>query len=136
MSAASESDPPFIELFNLVSGDTWRGIPQIGPVTIQGPDDEAPVQPSTTLVSVRLNFTREGARSPSIRFGTMDVPDADAPIVIDNAVTWEFSIAPVSPATWTPPAGVYTGHVETTDSDGLVLTIYKLQLTVTPDLTV
>ena len=127
----SESDPPLVELYNMLSGDTWRGIPLIGPVTVQEPGDLVAVQPSAALVSVSLNLTRTGAKSPSITFGTADVAGVDAPITIGNAVTWEITIPAVTPAVWTPVPGTYTGQVKTVDADGYVLSVYSLQLVVT-----
>ena len=127
----SESDPPLVELYNMVSGDTWRGIPLIGPITVQEPDDLVAVQPSAALVSVSLNLTRTGAKSPSITFGTADVAGVDAPITIGNAVTWEITIPAVQEELWVPVKGTYNGHVKTTDADGYVLTVYWLRIVVT-----
>jgi hypothetical protein len=137
----SESDPPLVELYNLRSGDTWRGIPLVGPVTVIEPDVGPPaVQPSANLVSVRCNLTREGAKSPALRMATANVAtaDTDVTITIGDPVTWEFTIPAVPPTAWHPsplPAGVYTGDIETTDADGYVLTTHTLQITVTSDKT-
>lgn len=137
----SEANPPLVYLFNLRSGDTWVGVPTVGPITIQGPDDEDYAPPSTLLVSVRCFLTREGAKSPALRMRSNPAvgDDTDSVITITSAVTWEFTLPAVPPDVWHPsplPAGVYRGDIETLDADGYVLTTHELQLTVTSDKTI
>ena len=137
----TESDPPLIILYNLRSGDTWRGVPLVGPVTVIEPDVGPPaVAPTYALVSVRCNLTRDGALSPALRMATANVATAatDATITIGVAATWEFTIPAVPPTAWHPsplPAGIYTGDIETTDAAGYVLTTHTIQITVTADKT-
>jgi hypothetical protein len=126
------TDPAVVTLYNTRAGDTWAGIPVIGPVLAQGEDPEEPPAPmSAALVSARLHFTRAGAREPAIRIGTG--PDDDAPLTIVDADTWEMTVPPVPPSVWTLAPGSYRGDLETTDADGTVRTLYRLVLTVTGD---
>ena len=136
----TEADPPLVLLYNTRCGDTWRGIPTVGPVTVREGDSDVYVPPSANLVSVKCFLTREGAKSPSLRMRSNPTPgdDTDAVITIQDAHTWEFTLPAIAPGLWHPtplPPGVYLGDIETTDADGYVLTTHQIQVTFTPDRT-
>ena len=123
--------PATITIEDHVSGDTWQGIPVIGPIQIQSGEDL--VNFPYAIASARLNFSRIASPSPVFTLATEGSPMA--PITIEDPDAWELSIAPVSPEVWTPAPGSYQGHFETTDTEGTVLTIYDIRMTVLPDKT-
>lgn len=123
--------PAIITLEDHVSGDTWQGIPVIGPIQIQS--GETLVNFPYPIASARLNLTKLGACTPSLTLATTGSPMA--PIYFVEVDTWEMEIPPVSPEVWTPTPGQYQGHFETTDTNGTVLTIYDVRFNVLPDKT-
>ncbi len=124
-------DPAIITLENHVTGDTWQGIPVIGPIQIQS--GETLVNFPYPLASARLHLTRLNTRSPSLTLATSGSPMA--PITISNATTWELVIPPVAPSVWAPTPGDYQGHFETTDTQGSIRTIYDVRFKVLADKT-
>lgn len=123
-------DPALVTLENHRAGDTWQGIPTIGPILISV-DDAPAASPSAPLASARLHLTRNGDSEPTLKIG-MDPAD-DAPLLIVDAATWEMSIPEVSKSVFNPVPGIYTGDLETTDSDGRVLTTHHIEFQVTKD---
>jgi hypothetical protein len=123
--------PAIITIEDHVSGDTWQGIPVIGPIQILS--GETLINFPHAIASARLNFSRIAAPFPVFAMSTSG--DAMAPIIIVDADAWELAIPPVSPDIWTPAPGSYQGHLETTDTEGTVLTIYDIRFTVLPDKT-
>ena len=130
----SETDPPVVRLYNLVSGDTWPGISKIGPIMMRGPDPDAETVPMEAAVaSARMSFIRTGSTTPSLRLGSGD--GFDAPIVVSSAQDWELAIPAVPPSIWTPAPGNYCSDLEITDVNGVVRTTHRFILTVTPGAT-
>ncbi len=119
------SAPVDITLTPITEGDTWQGIASIGPVTINGD------APASELASMSLHFVRVNERLPSIKIGSTGV--VDAPIVIDNAATWEAHIPIIGPSVFNLKQGDYVGSLRTVDAAGVVLTLYTLHLTVRPE---
>lgn len=116
-----------IELPEHHQGDSWDGIPAIGPFTING------VAPASPLVGIRLYLVREGKGAPVIKLGTGE--GVDAPIVIHNAATWFASVPRISYEVFNPVVGTYWGDLEFTAADGWRKSPYRVKLPVTPDLT-
>jgi len=114
---------PTVQLEPHIAGDTWQGIPVIGPFTINDAPPESPV------ARVRLTMTRSGGHQSR----TFD--SADGSIVIVDADTWECSIPPVPFANFTLPPGTYSGQLEFTDEDGVRLTTHNVVLTILLDKT-
>ena len=119
--------PSNIQLDSHVSGDTWQGIPVIGPI-LNG-TEAMPV----AAASARLTLAKSGSRSNAFTLGSTGT--VDAPITLVNGADWSFVIPEVSKEVWTPPPGTYTGHFEVTDTAGAILTVYQLTLQVLSDLT-
>lgn len=117
--------PAIVQLENHVAGDTWQGVPVIGPITINAQ------APGVTAARVRMTLTRTPS-GPSVEF------DSDAgllPITIVDEDTWEFTIPPVDFDDFPVTAGQYSGHLEITDASGERLTTHELRMTVLPDKT-
>jgi hypothetical protein len=123
--------PAIITLEDHVSGDTWQGVPVIGPIQILS--GVTLTNFPYPIASARLNMTRIGTSNPSLTLASTGSPMA--PITITDAADWQLVIPPVAPATWTPTPGQYQGHFEITDTQGTVITIYDVRFTVLPDKT-
>lgn len=92
-----------------VEGDNWVGIPVIGPMTVDG------VRPSASLAGVRMIFFQE-----VISCSELILTNESGHIIIEDEVTWEFSIPEVPSGDFTLKAGSYKWVIETTDADGVV----------------
>jgi hypothetical protein len=123
--------PAIIILEDHVSGDTWQGVPVIGPIQILS--GETLTNFPYPIASVRLNISRIGGHRVSLTLASSGTPMA--PITITDVDTWELVIPPVAPSVWTPPDGDYQGHFEVTDSQDTIITIYDVRFTVLPDKT-
>lgn len=119
---------PIVQLEDHTEGDTWDGIPVIGPIII----NEA--APGVAAARVRLRFKRVpyGAGG-EIAFDS-DTVEGAHPITIVNPDTWEFLVPPVSYEDFTLPEGKYQGHLEITDVLGVRLTTHDVRMTVNPDI--
>jgi len=106
------------------AGDHWEGA-DIGPITIDYNDDGVYVAPDYALASARWQFR------PWDDLDTLSKGLATgAEIVIDDADTWELTIAPLILGL-TP--GKYRWAFETIDVNGGVLTPYAGFITINPD---
>jgi hypothetical protein len=110
--------PPKTILPAVVEGDTWPGIPALGPVTIDG---DAPTFPAAL---VRLHFRR--VNDPAAT--GLDLSSAPGGgITIVNAGTWFFSVSPIAYPAFTLAQGNWEADLEITDSAG-VRTTYAVFL--------
>ena len=114
-------------------GDVW-GDPEgnaveFGPILINT------VQPTNTLTKVRMLFRKRlGKSSERFLISTDATESPDAPMVIDNATTWEASIAAIE--NFLSPAGVWEWDAEFFQ-DGVTTpwTLYKGTITIYDDIT-
>jgi len=123
--------PAIITLEDHVSGDTWQGIPIIGPIQILS--GVTLTNFPYPIASARLTLARVGSYASALTLASSGT--RMAPITVVDAAAWQLAIPPVSPAVWTPAAGSYRGHFEFTDTQGTVTTIYDVRMTVLPDKT-
>lgn len=79
--------PAQVQLETVVRGDTWTGIPTIGPVTIGG------VRPTTHLGKVVMTFARRPGIPPAYVLSSAPVT-GQGTIVIDDAAQWIFHMPP------------------------------------------
>lgn len=115
-----------IALLDHKRGDKWPGIAAIGPVLINGS------QPAATLARVRMHLQHSGGTKYKLDSDAGQSPDA--PIVIDNAITWAASIPEV--ASFVPISGRWTWDMEFyATGDTAPLTLYNGVLAVTNDTT-
>lgn len=120
---------PLVKLEPHVAGDTWVGIPTIGPLLING------LQPGVAAARMRLTLTLSRSQTvASVEFDT-EAGEGILPITIVDAATWEFTIPEVDFADFDLPAGIYEGHLEITDVNGVRLTTHHLVLPILPDKT-
>lgn len=104
-------------------GDKWPGIASVGPVLIND------AQPALALARVRMQFAL-GARRYVIDSEAGD--DVDATFVIDDADTWEASVAEIQD--FLPAAGDWSWDMEFYETGkSSPLTLYKGTLTVLAD---
>ena len=116
--------PVIINLSDYTAGDTWYGL-KIGPILFND------LQPVASLSSCRLYFRlRNNGRigykfssSPSLGEGTIDITDP---------VTWEVTINQQILPLY---ANIWSWDFETTDSNGVVRTLYTGKLNVNQDVT-
>ncbi len=125
----TDTNPPIIILFNHVAGDTWVGIPTIGPLQVENPDDGTMTRPGVPLDSATLEWTLEGAAAPALVISS--AVGAAAPLSLVSAIQWELSVPPIGPEIFNLPAGKYLGRLKTIDSTGVVFTLHWYRLTVT-----
>jgi hypothetical protein len=105
-------------------GDRWVGVSSIGPVKVNGS------QPTVSLERVRMQFRR---KDEVFRLDTDD-SKRDAPIVIDDSVTWEASIPEVP--IFLKRAGVWEWDMEFWEAGAEApLTFYKGSIEVFDDIT-
>lgn len=77
-----------IELPETLEGDRWIGITRIGPILIEGE------QPAVSLARAQMILKLDSGAAYVLDSDGSQNPDA--PIVIDNATTWQISIPEVS----------------------------------------
>ncbi len=119
--------PAPITLPDHTRGDTWVGIPTVGPIGVSGEFDEYLTPLGTTAISAKLHFIPVNGTTPVFRCETGG--GGDAPILIVTAAPfWEFSVPPVSPTLFTLPVGNYIGMLQVTDSDGVKSTFHRYVL--------
>lgn len=115
--------PVKIDLPGHYTGDTWPGL-TIGPVLFND------AQPEYALASCRLYFRDSKTRSLSLGFQSEPLTGFTAMTILDP-ITWVIHI----PAQQIPlVAGTYVWDFETTDSAGVVRTLYYGLQTVTEDI--
>jgi hypothetical protein len=112
-----------ITLDPVVEGDTWGGIPGIGPVTF---NTDPPAYPAA---EVRMNF-RKGSGSTGI-----DLSTDTGGIVIVDADTWELSVPPVPYPQFSLTQGNWEADLEITDTAGTRLTVARFVLPVLRQIT-
>ena len=103
-------------------GDTWKGLLGFGPVLI----DDA--QPPNTLSYCRMQFRDRN----ELGYELNSAPEAgEGTLTISNATTWEITV----PSQLLPlEKGVWSWDLETTDSAGTILTLYKGTIRVDRDI--
>lgn len=119
----AEVAPVTISLSEMTAGDTWQGI-IIGPVLFNG------AQPSYPLSSCRLYFRKMQDSTLSFAFESGTPSEGKGTITITNAATWSV-IIPAQAHHLAP--GSYKWDFETTDSVGVIRTLYKGVVNVAPD---
>ena len=87
-------------------GDEWPGM-SVGPVLIGDP----PAQPADALLRVRAHYILSVQGDIIYRFDSDVGESPDAPIVIDNATTWEVTFTEVLDG-WLPLAGNWRFDIE------------------------
>ena len=120
---------PLVKLEPHTSGDTWDGIPTIGPLIYNG----APPEFAAARVRLTLSLVRSSVTSVAV-FDT-EPGEGVFPIEIVDAATWEFTIPAVPFADFVLPPGNYEGHLEITDINGVRLTTHNILLPINPDKT-
>lgn len=119
-------------------GDHWppaigktAGRLTIGPVLIKADEEDAGAAPDSTLQRVRWRFTHQRTGEVYI-FDSEDNAERDAPVVIDDAATWEAHIPETQ--TFLSVAGKWNFDSEFYDADRTApITLHKGTLTVTSD---
>ena len=112
-------------------GDSWLGIPTIGPLGVDDGGDGYQVPMGTPITAAALHFFRVGATVPAITFETGGT--GDAPLVIQDAANWELSVPPVNPEDFTLPAGNYVALLKITDGDGITLSYQRYHLPISDE---
>lgn len=114
--------PAIVQLAAHVEGDSWQGIPTIGPFVI----NDAP--PATPAARVRLRLSRVPPVVGATR--EFDSLGEDAEIEIVDAATWEFSLPRVHFSKFTLPAGKYEGQLEITDTNDYRMTTHEVRMVI------
>jgi len=123
--------PTVISTISHTRGDTWEGM-DIGPVFFSYTSDPSTlVQPPDPLSSCRLYFRAANDNSIGFKFKTSP-GTGEGTITIDNATTWEIT---VEEEDLSLSVGNWKWDLETTDSSGVIRTIYKGVLSITSDAT-
>jgi hypothetical protein len=116
---------PTVTLDPVVEGDTWPGIPGIGPVTINTEP------PAYAADQARLHFRRVNATTTT----GIDLSTETGGIVIVDAATWELSVPPVPYPQFSLTQGNWEADLEITDSAGTRLTVARFVLPVLRQIT-
>mgnify|MGYP001575974590 CR=1 FL=1 len=119
------SIPVNIDLNDHKRGDFWSGISQIGPVLIDGeqPDDE--------LNRLRMHFVKG---SSTYKLDSDSTQSPDAPITINDSVTWDATISKVQD--FLPTCGNWKWDMEFySGTNTSPQTFYSGVLTVVDDVT-
>lgn len=116
--------PVDVRLDDHTSGDTWQGIPTIGPIV----DEATGTTPGSEMGSAELWLYRDAIDTP-FKLSTV-VLGRHAPInIFGNPANWELSIPPVAAATFPPGVGEWHGKLKITDAAGEKLTYYNITFT-------
>ena len=118
-----------VTLEDHIAGDSWQGIPVIGPIII----NEA--QPGAAAARVRMTLNRTPMTTGARMMFDSDGGDGTYPITIVDAQTWEFTVPGVAYSAFTLPTGNYVGHLEITDVNGERLTTHEIHMEITTDYT-
>jgi hypothetical protein len=116
---------PTVTLDPVVEGDTWPGVPGIGPVTINSEPFEFPI------ALARMHFRRVVATTTT----GLDLSTDTGGITIVDASTWELSIPPVPYPAFSLTQGNWEADLEITDSAGTRLTVARFVLPVLRQIT-
>ncbi len=127
-------EPVKIKLNDHYKGDHWVGM-TVGPVLING------AQPISNLAAVTLEFRDE---NDQLGHKFDSAPGAgEGTIVIDDAVTWEASIAPQALDLDAGPLDLRLSNsktwywdFKTTDATGKIITLYRGTIKVSEDVSV
>lgn len=115
---------PALVNFSLhTAGDTWLGVPTIGPIRMSV-DGGALVAMPAPVASARLHWVQGENYAPAAKFAT-NPATGESPITLVNAANWELAIPPVAPALFPLTKGNWYAHLEITDTDGRVWTTHK-----------
>lgn len=116
-----------IDLLPHKRGDKWVGIPQIGPVLVNGQT------PAGKLTRIHCKFVHTPSDSVFV-LDSVAENSPDAPIVITNEDTWAANVPEVQE--FLPVAGEWFWDMEFyEEGDTSPLTFYKGKLTVNNDVT-
>lgn len=115
---------PIVNLADHIQGDTWPGIPVIGPILING------AQPGAAAARVQLSFTRINTATRVVVSFDSQSETGTFPINIVDAATWEFEIPEVDYGDFTVTAGKYEGHLIITDVLGKRITTHDVRMKV------
>ena len=119
---------PIVTLEDHIEGDTFSGIPVIGPIIINGS------APGTAAARVQLSLQRVPYKTGAkVLFDSEEV-EGSFPITIVDPDTWEFSVPEVSWENFTLPEGKYQGHLQITDISNVRLTTHDVRMEVKPDI--
>ena len=125
--------PAIVNFTPHTPGDTWQGIPTIGPIQMSV-DGGALVAMPAPIASARLHWSKGDAYPAVAKFSTTPAAD-ESPITIVNAATWELSVPPVEPDGFPLTEGNWYAHLEITDTDGTVWTTHECRMAVGVDYT-
>ena len=132
--------PVSVVLEDHTAGDSWQGIPTIGPITNNGvpmPFPIARVQMTISKGNIH-STTSSGRLKPSLYLDSQAPEEGETitkyPITIVDAETWEISIPRVPKEGFQVSPGYYVGALRITDSDGMVITTHEIGFEVNRDL--
>jgi hypothetical protein len=118
--------PVYVDLGSQTRGDTWEGL-EIGPVVDQ---DSNPME--YPCVSCRIDFRHKVSGTLGLRLTSISTQTIPSSITIINGTTWEFS---VPERILLLDVGSWEWDFETTDSQGVVRTLYYGDLVIVKDIT-
>jgi hypothetical protein len=106
-------------------GDSWEGIPAIGPVTVNTE------QPPAAAALVRMHFRRVNSTSSE----GLDLSSETGGLVIMNAETWEFMVPEIPYGEFTLTQGEWEADLEVTNVAGFRKTYAVFVLPVRREIT-
>lgn len=113
MSCASTGPISQTELPPMVAGNTWDGIPQIGPIRFNEP------APPSNLVKIEMSFRMAATDiNPAYVISTVAGPGIGT-AVIDDAALWTGHIPPQALPL---AAGIWRWNLRFTAADGTIFT--------------
>lgn len=115
-------DLPSLTLDSVTEGDSWIGIPSIGPVLFDG------AYSANALERASLVFTRNGVAGLS--FDSAD--NGSLPLTITNENEWLMTVPPVGFPDFTLGAGEWTGRLRLISNGTGKLTVCEFVLPVDP----
>lgn len=137
-------DPVEITLDPMTEGDSWDGIPVIGPIVFRhyDPEDEAAGEdgyviddPPGPLVAARLTFARKD-EAVNVLVCSSDVtapaPSGQHPITITDAETWALVVPPMDYADFPMTAGTWEADFEFFWGTGHKKTYYRITQVIKP----
>lgn len=120
--------PVDVRLDYHTSGDTWQGIPEIGPIV----DETTGTVPGSAMVSAELWLYLDDGTDP-FKIATSEAVGEEAPINIVSAANWELTIPAVAAATFPAGVGEWHGKLKITDAAGEKLTYYNVTFAAGPE---
>jgi len=134
-------DPVPITLDPMTEGDSWDGIPVIGPITFGHYDTATPPvwhddSLPGILTKLILSFRRDGTKDVALHCESGSGAVIYHPIIIDhdgsnNPPTWEAHIAPMGFLAFPLTAGRWVGDLEAIYDDTNKKTLYRVTQVVT-----